>query len=85
MQYATLAEPRSRPLVVSEFCDRVEEVLRTSSREGARALLPDLRAMARRIDRLRSLDPSCSGIGLSKYVIAVAALAGRREEFAAYA
>jgi len=60
-------------------------VLRTNSREGARALLPDLRILASRLDRLRCIDVNCDAIGLSKYVIAVAALAGRREEFAEFA
>ncbi|HAK96066.1 MAG TPA: hypothetical protein DCM87_14005 [Planctomycetes bacterium] len=70
---------------VSELCDRIEEILRDNDKAGARALLPALRALRERVARLRGLSPDFAGLGLGPFVIAAAELAGRGEEFAAFA
>ncbi len=85
MPIATAAPQREKGIVFSELTDRIEEVLRTNCREGARALLPELRILCGKIQRLRRRGVALGGIGLSKYVLAVATLAGRGDEFAEFA
>ncbi len=80
---------------MDELHEKIEEVLRKGDRAGALELLPQLRVLCRRINKLRTLSmkfPQCglspemiSKIGLSRYVVAVAVLAGHREEFARFA
>ncbi|HNR98478.1 MAG TPA: hypothetical protein PKX48_09310 [Planctomycetota bacterium] len=70
---------------VSGLCDRIEAILRDHDKAGARALLPELRALRERVARLRGLSPDFAELGLGPFVIAAAELAGRGEEFAAFA
>ena len=81
---ATSTEKEKR-LNVRDLCRRIEEVLEAGSRESACELLPELRLLCEKVKKIRRLCPSAGAIGLSKYVVAVASLAGRREEFAEFA
>lgn len=82
----TVAAPRTaEKIAVSELCDRIEEILRDNDKAGALALVPKLRILRERVARLRGLSPEFAGLGLGPFVIAVAELAGRGEEFSAFA
>jgi len=78
-------ERQERKLDMSEFRERVEDVLRTGDRAGACALVPSMRVLAARLQSLRRRCPELAGVGFSKYVMAVARLAGRLDEFAEFA
>jgi len=87
---STMLKTVTAPLVVerqpvSGLCDRIEAILRDHDKAGARALLPELRALRERVARLRGLSPDFAELGLGPFVIAAAELAGRGEEFAAFA
>ena len=78
--------PRSKEkLVMSVLCERIEDVLKDGNKEGARALMPQLSLLAGKLRRLRARGADFSGLGVSEYVHAVAALAGRADEFAEFA
>ncbi len=82
----TVAAPRAvKTIAIGDLCDRIEEILRDNDKAGARALMPKLRVLRERVARLRGLSPDFAALRLGPYVIAVAELAGRGKEFAAFA
>jgi hypothetical protein len=85
MPNATAVARGEKRIMFSELTDRIEEILRTNCREGARALLPELRILCGKLRRLRSMGVAFGGAGISKYVLAVATLAGRGDEFNEFA
>ena len=85
MREATLVAGGEKKVSMSDLCDRIEDVLRDGDREEAEALLPELRVLCKKLARLRRFSAELAGVGLSKYVMGIAALAGRAEEFAEFA
>jgi hypothetical protein len=85
MPEAVVARKNMERLAIGDLCDRIEEILRDNDKIAARALIPTLRIFRERVARLRSMAPDFATLGLGPYVVAVAELAGRGEEFAAFA
>ena len=85
MPETALCTRRERKVVLSELRLKIEEVLAEHDFDGARALLPDLRILRDKLRKLRACGLELAEAGLSKYVVAVATLAGRGDEFAEFA
>ncbi len=85
MPEAVVARKSMERIVISELSDRIEEILRDNDKAAARALIPKLRILCERVARLRRMAPDFATLGLGPYVIAVAELAGRGDEFTSFA
>lgn len=85
MPEAVVARRTMERIVISELSDRIEEILRDNDKVAACALIPKLRILCERVARIRGMAPDFATLGLGPYVVAVAELAGRGEEFAAFA
>lgn len=84
MSEAAVAMRSEERIDFGVLCDRIEDVLRECDREGARALMPQIRLLSAKLARLRRLGADFATVSLSEYVRAVARLAGGEEECASF-
>ena len=81
----SVAKSTEEKFKLSVLCDKIESVLQAGSKEDARALLPQLRLLCKKLHRIRQLGADFAQVRVSEYVIAVATLAGRKDEFIEFA
>lgn len=78
-------QTKGNRLVLSDLRRQMADVIHQQNKEGAHKLLPAMQLFCRKVDKLRKLGDGFADLKISPYVLAVATLAGREEEFAQYA
>ena len=85
LKEVVVAKTNEEKFSLSVLCDKIESVLQNGSKEGALALIPQLQSLCEKIRRIRQRSADYSTLAISEYVMAVATLAGRKDEFAEFA